>query len=400
MTALILKTNDFESILITKAQDSWVWDTDGKKYLDCVSGTWTCNLGHKHSKVLQDMKKQMDDIIHRCMRFHTPTTLKAAEQVLNFLSNKYDKITFLNSGSEAMEFAISFARNVSDKTKILSLRDSYLGAFGVAKESSYTSTKASKLKIPYPECDSANCNCLDDFDTLIDHIMENYSSELACFVLEPIMVSGGIHKACNKFISKLCQQLQSVGVLVIANEVTTGFGRSGLRFGHQHFDIDPDIVVMGKALGNGYPVSAIATRSVLESKLSHSNYYYAQSHQLDPLGTAVANSVVGVFKDEQIIEKSQDKIKQLNTFFKSLSHPFIKEVRSYGMIFGVQIQPVEGKTCKELILEIKDALLEEGVLIGISLGKELLRLLPSLTITDDDLEFFKKKFVKVLDKVE
>ncbi len=400
MTALILKTNDFESILITKAQDSWVWDTDGKKYLDCVSGTWTCNLGHKHSKVLQDMKKQMDDIIHRCMRFHTPTTLKAAEQVLNFLPNKYDKITFLNSGSEAMEFAISFARNVRDKTKILSLKDSYLGAFGVAKESSYTSTKASKLKIPYPECDSANCNCLDDFDTLIDHIMENYSSELACFVLEPIMVSGGIHKACNKFISKLCRQLQNVGVLVIANEVTTGFGRSGLRFGHQHFDINPDIVVMGKALGNGYPVSAIATRSALESKLSHSNYYYAQSHQLDPLGTAVANSVVGVFKDEQIIEKSQDKIKQFNTFFKSLSYPFIKEVRSYGMIFGIQIQPVEGKTCKELILEIKDALLEEGVLIGISLGKELLRLLPSLTITDDDLEFFKKKFVKVLDKVE
>ncbi len=400
MTALILKTNDFESILITKAQDSWVWDTEGKKYLDCVSGTWTCNLGHKHSKVLQDMKKQMDDIIHRCMRFHTPTTLKAAEQVLNFLSNKYDKITFLNSGSEAMEFAISFARNVRDKTKILSLKDSYLGAFGVAKESSYTSTKASKLKIPYPECNSANCNCLDDFDTLIDHIMENYSSELACFVLEPIMVSGGIHKACNKFISKLCQQLQNVGVLVIANEVTTGFGRSGLRFGHQHFDINPDIVVMGKALGNGYPVSAIATRSALESKLSHSNYYYAQSHQLDPLGTAVANSVVGVFKDEQIIEKSQDKIKQFNTFFKSLSYPFIKEVRSYGMIFGIQIQPVEGKTCKELILEIKDALLEEGILIGISLGKELLRLLPSLTITDDDLEFFMKKFVKVLDKVE
>ena len=113
MTALILKTNDFEPILLTKALDSWVWDTDGKKYLDCVSGTWTCNLGHKHPKIIQAMKEQIDAIIHRCMRFHTPTTLEAAEQVLSFLPAKYDKITFLNSGSEAMEFEISFCLEYS-----------------------------------------------------------------------------------------------------------------------------------------------------------------------------------------------------------------------------------------------------------------------------------------------
>ena len=399
MAALILKTNNFEPMNIARAEGSWVWDIEGKKYLDFVSGTWACNLGHRHPKMIQAMRKQMDEIIHRCMRFHTPITLEAAEQVLNFLPNKYDKITFLNSGSEAMEFAISFARNVTGKTKVLSLKDSYFGAYGMAKESSYTSLKASKLKIPYPECNSDNCDCLEDFDSLIDHVLENYSNELACFVLESIMVSGGVRKPCSKFIAKLCSSLQDVGVLVVANEVTTGFGRSGFRFGHEHHNINPDIVTMGKAMGNGYPVSAIATRSKLESKLTEANYYWAQSHQLDPLGAAVAKSVVEIFIDNKIVEKSQEKIQLINTFLKSLSYPFIKEIRSHGMIFGVQIKPYEGKSSTELILKIKDKLLEEGVLIGISLGKEILRFLPSLTITNDDLAFFKEKFVQVLNQI-
>ena len=399
MAALILKTNIFEPMHIARADGSWVWDVEGRKYLDFVSGTWACNLGHKHPNMIQAMKKQMDEIIHRCMRFHSPITLKAAECVLNFLPNKYDKITFLNSGSEAMEFAISFARNVTGKLKVLSLKDSYFGAYGLAKESSYTSLKASKLKIPYPECNTDDCDCLEEFDSLIDHVLENYSDELACFVLESIMVSGGIHKPCSKFVTKLCSSLQSVGVLVIANEVTTGFGRSGYRFGHEHHNINPDIVTMGKAMGNGYPVSAIATRSVLELKLNESNYYWAQSHQLDPLGAAVAKSVVETFIEDKIVEKSQGKIESINSFLKSLVYPFIKEFRSHGMIFGVQIQPHNGKTSSELILEIKDKLLEEGVLIGISLGKEILRFLPSLTITNEELEFFKEKFVKVLNQV-
>jgi acetylornithine aminotransferase len=392
----ILATNTFENILIDKAQGSWFWDINDNKYLDLTSGMWCCNIGHNHPKVVQAIKNQMDKIIHKNTRFLTPTTLEAAECILDFVPNNYDKITLLNSGSEAMEFAIGFAIKASKKFDILSLKDSYLGAYGLSKESSYTSQKASKLKIPYPVCDTADCNCLEEHDSLINHIIENYASKLACFVLEPIMVSGGIVKPCTNFIEKLCKLLQEVGVLIVVDEITTGFGRVGKKFGYECHGIKPDIVVLGKSLGNGYPVSAIITNANVESKISTNNMYYAQSHQLDPLGAAAALSVVEVFHNEQIIEKSLEKIKIFNDFFDTLSHPCISEIRTYGMTFGIQIQPHANHSTNNLILSLKNKLLEEGIMVGISLGKDLIRLLPPLNISEQEIGFFTQKTKQIL----
>ncbi|MBD3192977.1 MAG: aminotransferase class III-fold pyridoxal phosphate-dependent enzyme [Candidatus Heimdallarchaeota archaeon] len=399
MMETILQTNIFEPILIEKANGSWFWDTKGNKYLDCVSGTWCVNLGHNHPRVIQAMKEQMDKLVHRSMRFLTPMTLQAAEDILLFFPHEYDKITFLNSGTEAVEFAINFAQKATNREKVLSLKNSYLGAYGIAKQYSYTSSKASDLKIDYPECDDINCNCLEDFNPLIEHIIENYSSELACFALEPILVSGGIHKPCTNFINELCKQLQEVGVLIVIDEVTTGFGRTGRKFGYEHYDITPDVIALGKAMGNGYPISAIITKAELEEKISPSNRYYAQSHQLDPLGAIAAATVVKIFEEEKVIEKSQEKIKQFNAFFQTLSHPAIKEIRSHGMLFGIQVQSYNNISSTDLVLQIKDKLLDEGVLIGYSVGKELLRLLPPLTITTEEREFVFQKLTKVFNEL-
>jgi acetylornithine aminotransferase len=394
-----LQTNSFESILIEKAKGSWFWDINGKKYLDLASGTWCVNLGHNHPTVIQALKNQIDKIVHRGMKFLTPVTLEAANKVLNFLSNEYDKITFLNSGSEAMEFAITFAQKATGQIKILSLKDSYLGAYGQAKASSYTSSKGSKLKIPYPECNEPDCNCLEEYTSLIDYIIDNYSSELACFALEPVLVSGGIHKPCTKFIEELCKRLQKAGVLLVVNEITTGMGRTGYRFGYEHYNIKPDIIALGKAIGNGYPVSVIVTKSEVEAKISTDEMYYAQSHQLDPVGAIAAKTVIGIFEDEKIIEKSHQRIKLLNEFFENFTHPCIEEIRSIGMLFAIQIKKYKNYSIHELIVKIKDDLLHEGIMIGYSLGKDLVRLLPPLTITNDEIEFFKEKFAKVLTKL-
>ena len=395
----ILETNTFENILIDKAQGSWFWDVNDNKYLDLTSGMWCCNIGHNHPKVIQAIKNQMDKVIHKNTRFLTPTTLEAAECILNFVPNDYDKITLLNSGSEGMEFAISFAKKATKKLDILSLKDSYLGAYGSSKESSYTSQKASKLKIPYPVCNLKECNCLEEYDSLINHILENYTSKLACFALEPIMVSGGIIKSCENFINKLCKELQKEDILVVVDEITTGFGRSGFKFGFEHFKIKPDIIVLGKSLGNGYPVSAIIANENLESKISSSNRYYAQSHQLDPLGAAAAIAVIEIFRNEQIIKKVQDKIKIFNDFFGTLSHPSIQDIRSYGMIFGIQFQPYGNFITKDLIVKLKDDLLKEGIMVGISLGKNLVRLLPPLNISEQEIEYFKQKIIQVLNSI-
>ncbi|MFX0037235.1 MAG: aspartate aminotransferase family protein [Candidatus Hermodarchaeota archaeon] len=390
----ILKTNQFEPILLKKAEGSWIWDTKGKKYLDCESGMWCANLGHNHPTIINAIKKQLDEIIHRNKNFLTSTTLEAAEQLLKFFPNKYDKLTFLNSGTEAMEFGINFARKVTKRKKVLSLQDSYLGAYGTAKTSSYTSSEESKFKIRYPICDSEQCNCLEEYQPIIDEIFHNYSSELACFVLEPIMVSGGVFKPCKDFIQYICEKVQNSGGLIVIDEVTTGMGRVGYKFGYQLYDIIPDVVVLGKALGNGYPISAIITNSNLESKLSSDELYYAQSHQLDPLGAAVVKSVVDVFNEEKMIENSRVKIQEINNFLFSLKQPFIKEIRSYGMIFGIQFQAYNGMLSSEIILKLKNQLLDAGILIGFNLSRKFIRLLPPLNIKDNEIEFLKKELIR------
>ncbi len=395
----ILQTHSFEPILLEKAKGSWVWDVDGKKYLDCVSGTWCTNLGHNHPRIMQAMKDQMGKLIHRSMWFLTPVTLEAAEKVLKFVPKNYDAVTFLQSGSEVTEYSISLAQKVTKKRKILSLKDSYLGAFGLARESSYHSGIASKLKIPYPLCSEPNCSCLDEYSELIDHLSQKYVEELACFVLEPIMVSGGILKPCKSFVEELCEKLQAAGVLVVSNEVTTGFGRSGKKFGFEHYNIRPDIIAIGKAMGNGYPVSAIITNNQLTDGLSPAEMYYAQSHQLDPLGAAVAKTVVDVFTEERIIEKSQSKIKQIKEIFDSLSHPFIKEFRTHGMLFAITIQSHKNISSKELLIKLKYELLKEGIIAGASMGKELLRFLPPLTITEKEIAILEEKIIKVFSSI-
>jgi acetylornithine aminotransferase len=397
MISHILKTNDFESILFSKALGSWIWDIHGKRYLDCESGMWCVNLGHNYPRVIRDMKKQLDEIIHRNKGFLTSITLEAAEELLKFFPNKYDKLTFLNSGTEAMEFGINFAKKVTKRNKVLSLHDSYLGAYGSAKISSYTSSEKSKFKISYPICDLDKCNCLDQYQTQIDKFFRNFASDLACFVLEPIIVSGGVFKPCKNFIQYICEKVKNIGGLVVIDEVTTGMGRAGHKFGYELHDIIPDVVVLGKALGNGYPISAIITNSTLESKLSSSELYYVQSHQLDPLGAAVVKSVINIFNEEKIIEKSQEKILKMNDFLRTLKQPFVKEIRSCGMIFGIQIQPYNGMSSEEIILKLKNQLLDSGVLIGFNLSREFVRLLPPLNIQDNEIEFLKEAILRIFE---
>ena len=399
MSNLILKTNQFESILIERAYGSWIIDVNGKKYLDCESGMWCCNLGHNHPEITEVIKNQSSKIIHRNKGFLNPVTVKAAEKLLNFIPDDFDRVTFLNSGSEAVEFAINFAKKITKRKTVLSLQDSYLGAFGIAKDLSFTSQEKSDFKLDFPVFGTKECDDPEVFIQKANSVIDANADDIACFVLEPIMVGGGVLKSCSKFVEHICNRMKEIEALVIIDEVTTGFGRTGEKFGYELFDIAPDILALGKALGNGYPVSSVVTRSILEKKLSPSELYYAQSHQLDPLGTSIALKVVDLFESEEIIEKSKTKIANLHSFLKSLSYPFIQEIRSYGLIFAIELQAFENLSTTDLILKIKDDLLDEGVMIGYSIGKEQIRFLPPLIISGDEIKFLQEKIIKVFDSI-
>jgi len=399
MSDKILKTNQFEPILIETASGSWIIDVKGKKYLDCESGMWCANLGHNHPSIIDTISNQSSKMIHRNKGFLNPITIRAAEKLVDYIPIRFDKVTFLNSGSEAVEFAINFAKKITKRKNVLSLQDSYLGAFGIARELSFTSEEKEKFKLEYPVCGRNECDNLDQYIHNANRLIDEYANDIACFVLEPIMVGGGVLKSCSKFIKHICKRMKEIGALIIIDEVTTGFGRTGKKFGFELFDITPDILALGKALGNGYPISAVVTRSDLEAELTHSELYYAQSHQLDPLGTSIALKVIELFELEEIIEKNKSKIIKIHSFLKSLSYPFISETRSFGFIYAIVLKKYSKLSLSELILKIKNDLLEEGVMVGFSLGKEQIRFLPPLTITDDEIEFLQKKILKIFDSI-
>ncbi len=396
----ILRTNTFEFELIERASGSWIYDVNGKKYLDCESGMWCTNLGHNHPTIVETIKEQSSKIIHRNKGFLCPITIEAAEKLLDFITDKFDKVTFLNSGSEAVEFAINFAKKITKRKNVLSLENSYLGAFGIARDLSFTSSENEEFKLEFPVCGRNECENLDRFLQKAYKVIDKHADDIACFVLEPIMVGGGVLRPCSKFIQPICDKMKEIGALVIIDEVTTGFGRTGKKFGYELFKITPDILALGKALGNGYPVSAVVTKSDLEAKLTSSELYYAQSHQLDPLGTSIAMKVIEVFESEDILEKLKPKIVELFSFLKTLSHPSIIDARSFGFIFAIEFKEYGNNKTKELILRIKDSLLLEGVMIGFSTAKNLIRFLPPLTISDEEIKFLKQKITKVLEEIK
>jgi len=397
MKNIILKTSQFEPIILNKAKGSWVWDVEGKKYLDSESGMWCVNLGHNHPKVINAIKSQLNEIVHRNKNFLTSITLEAANSLLKFCPHQYDKLTFLNSGTEAMEFGINFAKKVTKRKKVLSLQNSYLGAYGVAESLSYTSSETEQFVIPFPICNSNHCNCLDKYQPIIDKILYNYSSEIACFVLEPIMVSGGVFKPCTEFIKYVCEKIKISGGMIVVDEVTTGMGRTGEKFGYEQYEIYPDVIVLGKALGNGYPISAVITYSHFESKLTLKELSYVQSHQLDPLGAAVVESVIKIYNDEKIIMKSRFKSQKLKRILNSLINPYIKEIRSNGMIFSIQIQSKNNVSTERIIKDLKNQLLKTGVIIGYNLSRDNLRMLPPLNIQDNEIEFLIEKIKRIFE---
>ncbi|MHA2365889.1 MAG: aminotransferase class III-fold pyridoxal phosphate-dependent enzyme, partial [Candidatus Hodarchaeales archaeon] len=255
----IITTNEFEEIQLSRGKGCFVWDNNDNKYLDVESGIWCCNLGHNHPEINAVAKQQIDKFIHVGSRFLTPITISAAKNLCQLLpGDDFSKVTFLNSGSESVDFAIKIAKLCSNKSKVISISGGYLGAFGLAASASGSNEKANYIKIPLIT-ESKNCQKNCDFSCIESDLLTNLKNDdnLSCFVFEAVLVSGGIYKPCTNLIQEICKIVHNQGGYIVANEVTAGFGRTGKLFGYLHHQIDPDIIALGKALGNGFPVSAV-----------------------------------------------------------------------------------------------------------------------------------------------
>ncbi|MHA2249268.1 MAG: class-III pyridoxal-phosphate-dependent aminotransferase [Candidatus Kariarchaeaceae archaeon] len=398
----IISTMDFEKTLLTRGEGCWVLDIDENKYLDCESGIWCNNLGHRHPEINKSAKQQIDKLIHTGTRFLTPITIKTATSLCQLLPGDFSKVTFLNSGSESVDFAIKIARLSTQKSIIVSITGGYLGAFGAASSASGSEDKSNNIKLPLitdSYAKSRQCEDSCDFSCINSDIWSALKTNIACFVFESILVSGGIYKPCTKLIQEICRIIHKQQGIVISNEVTTGFGRTGKLFGYLHHQISPDIVTLGKALGNGFPISAVVITNEIDKKLQDLNFYYAQSHQLDPFGCAIADKVIQLFTETDFSQQSSKLAEEILQFIKETKTPFIKAVRGYGMTIGIEIQDYRKNAALEILEMINSMLLQRGIIIGLSKFRNLLRFLPPLIIREEEIKFFKEHYEDTITQI-
>ncbi|HSQ18226.1 MAG TPA: aminotransferase class III-fold pyridoxal phosphate-dependent enzyme [Anaerolineales bacterium] len=322
--------------------------------------------------------------MHLGTRYPNAIVEEAALSLLDIVQIGDGKCTFLSSGSEAVEFGAQTIRRVSGKDLLLTFSNSYLAAYGSAGRK------------------QAGEWYLFDWNACPDtaHRMAEIPFEqIGGFVFEPGgSGSGFVRFPPQQLVQELVHKVRQAGGLVMSNEVTAGMGRNGKWFGFQHYDLQPDIVALGKGLGNGYPVSAVAMRGDVAEQLEASRLRYAQSHQNDPLGCAVAKEVIAILQEENLIERGAE----LGAYFLAglqrlvAKRPVLIEARGRGMLLGLEFQPQESFSVETAYR----VLLERGFLVGYYPAGNVIRLDPALTIERELIDQFLDCLDGILEQLE
>ncbi len=373
---------------IVRAENCRLVDAQGNSFVDLESGVWCTPLGHGHPKVLQAITDQLVQIGHTGFNYTSPVVADAARELLSLIGFENGRCVFLCSGSEAVEYGVRAARSVSEQPLFLTMADSYFGAYGSAS---------------IRECDSwhifdwtACGECPDRTECSKDcpHWSSIPFQRIGGFLLEPGSSSGLVRFPPLKLIQAIVRAVRQNGGLVLVNEVTTGVGRTGRWFGYLHYGITPDVVALGKGIGNGYPVSVTLFGPEMTKRLGEQPLAYAQSHQNDPLGAAAARAVARVIEEEGLIDRSRELSKVLLDGLEGIRTRCrrVKAVRGRGLMAAVDL---EDGPDREFAVRTHRRLVERGFLTGLRPGLSVLRLDPSLTIDPGDL----LDFLAILEEV-
>lgn len=362
---------------IVDSEGPYLFDDRRNRYLDLESGVWCTPLGHNNARVNAAISRQINSIAHAGFCFSNQIVEMAAQSVLSITGLEGGKCVFLCSGSEAIELARQICKHITRKPTTMCLHDAYLGSY-----SAVIHRERDWHLFDWREC--ATCPdraaCRRECPKLGD-IPEGISE----FVFEPGSASGFVRFPPASLIGNIVDIVRAQGGKIVVNDVTTGMGRTGAWFGYNHYRIEPDLVAIGKGLGNGYPVSALAINRETASELKGSNFKYMQSHQNDPLGAAVAHEVISVLAEEELIPRAAVLGEKLLDQLRSLSkNRHITEVRGRGMMFAVEF--AEKAVCDR----IYDQLLEKGYIVCNRGG--VFRIDPPLTIEESDFLGFVDAF--------
>jgi len=364
----VLQNYTREPLVLVKGLGARVWDIEGNEYIDCVAGIATNNVGHCHPKVVEAIKKQAETLMHTSNLFYLKEQVELAEKLSGL--TQLDRLFFCNSGTEAVEASLKFARRATGKREFISSEGSFHGR----TMGSLSITSKERYRKPFePLVPGASFVPYGDSDAIRSKI----TGDTAAVILEPIQVeSGGIRMPSDNYLAEVREICDDNGTLLIFDEVQTGFGRTGKWFAKDHFGVKPDMMTMAKALGGGFPIGALAITESVAAKIEKGDH--AATFGGNPLACAAALASIDVIIEEGLVERS----KELGEYFtKKLldlgKDSIINDIRVKGLLIGVELN---GGT-KEVVEKMR----EKGVLINCLLEK-ILRIVPPLVITKEEID--------------
>ena len=372
----IANTYNRYPIVATKGEGCWIWDLDGRRYLDFLAGIAVCNLGHVRKEVLDGLVAQAQKLFHISNLFYMEPQVKAAEILVD---NSFgDKVFFCNSGAEANEAAIKLARRYSwkkygkERFEIIVMDNSFHGR-------TLCTLSATGQKKFWEGFDPL----MEGFTYLpfndIGALQKTISKKTCAVMLELIQAEGGIYVADKEYIRALRALTKEKDILLILDEVQTGIGRTGKLFAYEHFEIEPDLMTLAKALGNGFPVGAlVGTDAAMEAFEPGT---HASTFGGNPLAAASVYATLNTILGEGILKNSTEMGKYLHKHLVSLKkkYSFVTDVRGMGLIWGIELS-IDGDA-------VQREFLKEGVILNCTKGT-ILRLVPPLIVGTEELDIF------------
>lgn len=385
---------------IVKGRGVYLWDEDGKQYLDFGSGIGVTNVGHNHPYVIEKAKTQMENLVHGCHNVvYYPSYVELAEKIIELMGGGY-KLYFSNSGAEAVEGTIKLAKHVTKRPGIISFKRSFhgrtMGATSITASNSfyrkhYEGLIPSVYYAEYPYSLRSGLTEEEETERCINNLQEIFQylispDQVAAIIMEPIQGEGGYIIPPKVFIQKIREICDEHGILLIFDEVQTGFGRTGKMFAWEHYEIKPDILSIAKGMANGFPLSAIVAREEVMDQWpagAHGGTYGG-----NPISCAASLAVIELLKNGLITNAEVignyfiNRLKELQR-----SYPTIAEVRGLGLMIGMEFQTANGKADAKTVSMLKEKALEKGLLLLIcGTEKNVIRFIPPTVITKEEVD--------------
>ncbi len=360
-------------ISVEKAEGVYLWDINGKKYFDLISGLAVNNLGHRHPAIINAIKKQIDKHLFVMVYGEFPTEAQSAlaEKLVSLFPQNLDNIYFTSSGTEAIEGALKLAKRYTGRHKIISFKKAYHGSTHGSLSVSGNEYKKYAFRPLLPEVYHIEFNNPNDL-SLIDE-------KTACVIMETVQGDAGVRIPDTSFMKLLRKKCSDTGALLILDEIQVGFGRTGKLFAFEHFGIVPDILVLGKAIGGGLPLGAFtSSKSIMNSLTSNPNLGHITTFGGNPVSCAASLAFVTTLTNGEILDEVEKKGLYLMTFF---DHPKIVEIRRIGLMFAIEFENAD------LVNKIVLKCLDRGIICFWFLScPQAFRLAPPLNISFEEIK--------------